>query len=248
MTNDDLRERVVVVTGGGSGIGKATIELAAKAGAKVVAFGRNREKLEAITGIPEASLLRVTGDVTQRRDLDELFRATRQRFGRIDALVANAGIVRIAPFAETTEALFDETMATNLRGTYFTVQAALPLMRSQPAGAIVTVSSVAGLRGVPGAIAYATAKGAVLQLTRCLARDLAQDNIRVNCVAPGVIRTRFHADMTPDRRKINLEQRIPLRAEGTPQQVADAVMLLVTNDYITGEVVVVDGGLSMRVA
>ena len=112
---------------------------------------------------------------------------------------------------------------------------------------IITVSSTAGIRGIPGAIAYATAKGAIPQFTRSLARDLADDNIRVNCVAPGVIRTRFHDDMSDERRKFNLDHRIPLHREGTPEQVAQVVALLVTNDYITGETYVIDGGLTSRI-
>ncbi|HEX5103438.1 MAG TPA: SDR family oxidoreductase [Pirellulaceae bacterium] len=131
---------------------------------------------------------------------------------------------------------------------YALVKAALPHLRKQRGGAIVTVSSSAGVRGVPGAIAYATAKGALPQFTRSLARDLADDNIRVNCVAPGVIRTRFHADMTPERKELNLKDRIPLHREGTPEQVAEAVALLITNDYITGETIVIDGGLTSRIA
>jgi NAD(P)-dependent dehydrogenase (short-subunit alcohol dehydrogenase family) len=110
------------------------------------------------------------------------------------------------------------------------------------------ISSSAGVRGVPGAIAYATAKGALPQLARSLARDLADDNIRVNVVAPGVIRTRFHQDMTAERKEHNLKYRIPLHREGTAEQVADAAVFLITNDYITGETVVIDGGLTSRIA
>ncbi len=102
--------------------------------------------------------------------------------------------------------------------------------------------------GVPGAIVNATAKAALPQFTRSLSRDLADDNIGVNGVAPGVIRTRFHADMTEERKELNLKHRIPLHREGTPEQVADVVAMLVTNEYITGETVVIDGGLTSRIA
>jgi NAD(P)-dependent dehydrogenase (short-subunit alcohol dehydrogenase family) len=120
-------------------------------------------------------------------------------------------------------------------------------MRANREGAIILVSSVAGIRGVHNAIAYATAKGAILEFTRSLARDVADDNIRVNCVVPGVIRTRFHESMTPEARAHNLAVRIPLHREGTPQDVAEAVRLLVTNEFITGETIVVDGGCAMQV-
>ena len=105
-----------------------------------------------------------------------------------------------------------------------------------------------GIRGVPGAIAYGTAKGVIPQFTRCLARDLADDNIRVNCVAPGVVRTAFHATMSEAQRKLNLEQRIPLHREGAPEHVATLIAELVKNDYLTGETFTVDGGLTMRIA
>ena len=117
--------------------------------------------------------------------------------------------------------------------------------RSWPASRLV--SSVAGVRGCPNAIAYGTAKAAILHFTRMLARDEADNNIRVNCVAPGIIRTRFHDAMTPEAKAHNLAVRIPLHREGTSEQVAEAVRLLITNDFITGELLVVDGGCSMQV-
>jgi NAD(P)-dependent dehydrogenase (short-subunit alcohol dehydrogenase family) len=120
-------------------------------------------------------------------------------------------------------------------------------MRKAGEGVVILVSSVAGIRGCPNAIAYGTAKAAILHFTRMLARDEADNNIRVNCVAPGVIRTRFHDSMTPEAKAHNLAVRIPLHREGTPEQVAEAVRALVANDFITGELLVVDGGTSMQV-
>ncbi len=106
----------------------------------------------------------------------------------------------------------------------------------------------AGLRGVHTNIAYQVVKGALPQFARALAREFAEDNIRVNCIAPGVIRTRFHAHMTEQQRKLNLEQRIPLHREGTPEQVAELIATVVKNDYLTGETFTIDGGLTMRIA
>ena len=121
-------------------------------------------------------------------------------------------------------------------------------MRQLKEGAIILISSTAGIRGVVTNVAYQTAKGALPQMTRALAREFAPDNIRVNCVAPGVIRTRFHAAMSEAQKKLNLEQRIPLRREGKPEQVATAIVELIANDYITGESLTIDGGLTMRIA
>jgi NAD(P)-dependent dehydrogenase (short-subunit alcohol dehydrogenase family) len=101
---------------------------------------------------------------------------------------------------------------------------------------------------VSGSIAYCTVKGAILEMTRALARDLADDNIRVNCVAPGIIRTHFHDPMTEERKQFNIQHRIPLHREGTAEDVAEVIALLVRNEYITGECIVVDGGLTSRIA
>jgi NAD(P)-dependent dehydrogenase (short-subunit alcohol dehydrogenase family) len=125
-------------------------------------------------------------------------------------------------------------------------RAVLPAMRQRREGAIMLVSSVSGLRGNLGHFAYQVVKGTLPQFTRALAREFAADNIRVNCVAPGIIRTRFHDAMTTEQKRNNLENRVPLRREGTPEQVAELILALVTNDYITGETVSIDGGLAMR--
>ena len=133
------------------------------------------------------------------RHADDCRRAVQtavEHLGRLDILVHNAGGPSPGTIDEVAPEQWLATIDLHVNANYFLCRAALPFLRRQPEGAIVTVSSTAGIRGVPGAIAYATAKGAVPQFTRALARDLADDNIRVNCVAPGVIRTRFHADMS----------------------------------------------------
>jgi len=124
----------------------------------------------------------------------------------------------------------------------------IPGMRTRKEGAIILISSTAGIRGIITNVAYQVAKGALPQFARALAREFANDNIRVNCVAPGVIRTKFHETMSAEQKRLNLEQRIPLHREGTPDQVADVVLMLLRNEYITGETVTIDGGLTMRIA
>jgi NAD(P)-dependent dehydrogenase (short-subunit alcohol dehydrogenase family) len=120
-------------------------------------------------------------------------------------------------------------------------------MAAQGEGAIVLLSSAAGLRGCLGALAYGVVKGALPQFARNLARELAPSGIRVNCVSPGVIRTPFQDFLTPEQVANNIANRIPLRREGSPQQVADLIVSLIQNDFITGENVVIDGGMSMRI-
>jgi NAD(P)-dependent dehydrogenase (short-subunit alcohol dehydrogenase family) len=167
--------------------------------------------------------------------------------GRIDVLVHSAGGYAYGTINECPPELWKSCFDVHVHGAYFLCRAVLPAMREAREGAIILISSVAGIRGVPNHIAYATAKGAILQFTRCLARDEADYNIRVNCVVPGIIRTRFHEAMTPEAKAHNLAVRIPLHREGTAEQVAEAVRMLVTNDFITGETLVVDGGCSMQV-
>jgi len=121
-------------------------------------------------------------------------------------------------------------------------------MRRRGEGAIVMISSVAGIRGIPMNLAYQVVKGTLPQFARALAREVAGDNIRVNCICPGIIRTRFHDKMTPEQKKHNLDNRVPLHREGTPEQVATLIAEVATNDYITGESFTVDGGLTMRIA
>jgi NAD(P)-dependent dehydrogenase (short-subunit alcohol dehydrogenase family) len=120
-------------------------------------------------------------------------------------------------------------------------------MRAKKEGAIILISSTAGIRGVVTNVAYQVAKGALPQFSRALAREFANDNISVTCVAPGVVRTDFHKTMSEEQRRLNLDHRIPLHREGTSEQVASLICELVTNDYITGETVSVDGGLTMRI-
>jgi NAD(P)-dependent dehydrogenase (short-subunit alcohol dehydrogenase family) len=152
------------------------------------------------------------------------------------------GLFEVSP--ENWYAAFE----VHVHAIFHLCRAAIPSMRKRKEGAIVLVSSVAGIRGINANVAYQVVKGALPQFTRALAREFANDNIRVNCVAPGVIRTRFHANMSEQQKKLNLEQRIPLRREGTPEQVATLITELIQNDYITGETVAIDGGLTMRIA
>jgi NAD(P)-dependent dehydrogenase (short-subunit alcohol dehydrogenase family) len=248
----DLSGKVALVTGGTMGIGAAIAVDLARRGADLAIAARNldspaKEVEHQIEAAGRRCLL-LAGDLAQAAQCSSIVEQTAEHFGRLDVLIHNAGGPSAGKIDDVTPEQWRSTMDLHVNANFYLVKAALPYLRKQSEGAIVTVSSTAGIRGVPGAIAYATAKGALPQFTRSLARDLADDNIRVNCVAPGVIRTRFHADMSPERKELNLKHRIPLHREGTPEQVADVVALLVTNDYLTGETIVIDGGLTSRIA
>ena len=166
----------------------------------------------------------------------------------MDVLVHSAGGPANGRLFEITHESWYEAFEVHLHAVFHLSRAVIPMMQAKKEGGIVLISSVAGLRGIHTNIAYQVAKGALPQFARALAREFASDNIRVNCVAPGVIRTRFHANMSEQQKKLNLEQRIPLRREGTPEQVAELIVALVQNDYLTGETVTIDGGLTMRIA
>jgi NAD(P)-dependent dehydrogenase (short-subunit alcohol dehydrogenase family) len=172
---------------------------------------------------------------------------TASQMGSVDVLVHAAGggvpgnLLEVAP--EAWYGAFD----IHVHAVFHLCRAVVPFMRKKREGAIILISSAAGARGCLGAIAYGVAKGALPQFARSLARELAEDNIRVNAVSPGIIRTPFQDYLTPEQVRNNIENRIPLHREGKPQDVAALITMLVTNDYITGETVAVDGGLTMRV-
>jgi len=137
--------------------------------------------------------------------------------------------------------------AVHVHSVFHLARAAAPYMARQGAGAIILLGSAAGLRGCLGALAYGVVKGALPQFARSLARELADQNIRVNCVSPGVIRTPFHARLTPEQVANNIQNRIPLHREGRPEDVAQLIVSLIENDFITGETFVIDGGMTMRI-
>lgn len=247
----DLTHKIALITGGTLGIGAATAKELVRRGADVALVART-------LGEPAVTLQReieslgrrcllIAGDLSRAADCQRCVAETISHFGNLHVLIHNAGGPAPGKIEDLTAEQWDYALNLHVNACFHLCKAALPRMRQNKEGSIITVSSTAGVRGVPGAIAYATAKGALPQFTRSLARDVADDNIRVNCVAPGIIRTRFHADMPEERKQLNLQQRIPLHREGTPEQVADVIALLVTNDYLTGETVVIDGGLTSRI-
>lgn len=247
----NLISKRALITGGTKGIGAAIAIDLARQGCDVAVNGRNDDDFsahvqQAITGLGR-NCVTIVADVARPDEVDRCVREAEDALGGINILVHSAGGSAFGTIDECSPELWKSCFDVHVHAAYYLCRRALPTIRKGGAGAIILISSVAGIRGVPSHIAYGTAKGAILQFTRCLARDEADNNIRVNCIAPGIIRTRFHDSMTPEAKAHNLAVRIPLHREGTPEQVADAVRLLVTNDFITGELLVVDGGLSMQV-
>lgn len=248
----NLQGKVALVTGGTRGIGAATAVAFAEAGADVAIVGRRLDEEAAATQARIKGLGRrcelIGAHCAERQGNVQSVRETVQRLGTIDVLVhsaggpVNGGLLEINP--DDWYSAFD----THVHAIFHLCREVVPLMQKKQEGAIILVSSTAGIRGVHTNVAYQVVKGALPQFARALAREFANDNIRVNCVAPGVIRTAFHAAMTPEQKKLNLEHRIPLHREGTAEQVASVIRELATNDYITGQTVTIDGGLTMRIA
>jgi len=244
----NLQNKVCLVTGGTKGIGAAAAVALAEQGGLVSLVARKiddeAKKTLARLG-PRA--IAISADVAKPEDVARSVDETVRKLGPVDVLIhaaggpVNGGLFDVTP--QQWMAAFD----VHVHPVYHLCRAVIPAMKEKREGAIILVSSTAGIRGIRTNVAYQTVKGAIPQLTRALAFEFADWNIRVNGVAPGVIRTAFHAAMPPEVKEHNLKNRIPLHREGTPEQVATVIRELVTNDYITGETYTIDGGLTMRI-
>jgi NAD(P)-dependent dehydrogenase (short-subunit alcohol dehydrogenase family) len=248
----NLSAKIALVTGGTHGIGAAAAIALAEGGADVAIVGRHPDDVavqtrQRIEGLGRRCLL-IAADVGQPEQAAGCVQQTIDGLGGVDILVHSAGSNVLGGLFEVTPEAWHAAFDVHVHAIYYLCRAAVPGMKAKREGAIVLVSSVAGIRGIPMNLAYQVVKGTIPQFARALARELADDNIRVNCVAPGIIRTRFHDKMTPEQRTHNLDHRVPLHREGTPEQAAQIIVQLATNDYVTGETFVVDGGLTMRIA
>ncbi|MET1071464.1 MAG: SDR family oxidoreductase [Umezawaea sp.] len=240
-TRGELDDKVAVITGGGTGIGLATARRFVAEGARVFLFGRRAEPLAAAEAELGPAAVGVPGDVTRGEDLDRL-RTEVQAHGRgLDVVFANAGRGSFTPLGGVAREVFDETMAINLRGVYFTVQTLLPLLN--PNASVVLMSSAGGTSGLPGLGAYSAAKAGIRSFARTLAAELGDRGIRVNAISPGYIRT------SPGDADVEAFQEagaagIPRRRVGEPDEVAAATLFLASSgsSYITGSELFVDGG------
>ncbi len=235
----------VIVTGASSGLGLGIAQAYANRGAHLVLNGRNEAKLLAaakeLGGRDRIAV--VVGDVASRETRDRLISVAVERFGRVDVIVNNGGHFFPKPFAEYSEEDIDRFLAVHLKGSYFTSQAAVKQMRKQGGGAIVNITTVLALRGVTAipSSAPVAAKGAVNAITRSLAIELAADNIRVNAVAPGIIKTPIHG--RTDEQFEELSGMQPLGRVGEIKDIVDAVLYLADADFVTGVILPVDGGV-----
>lgn len=245
-----MERKVAIVTGGSRGIGQAIAEKLSEAGYDLVLNYRSREDealavknaMEAKGGVCEI----VQADVSQFDDAKKLIQFTKKTFGRIDVLVNNAGITKDALLPMMKEADFDAVIEVNLKGTFNCMKHAMRAMMKQKSGVIINISSVIGLMGNVGQTNYAASKAGVIAMMKSLAKEGGAFGIRANAIAPGFIQSRM-TDNLPEEIKEEMLKAIPLRAFGQPEDVANLVKFLVSDDarYITGQVINVDGGMVM---
>ena len=244
-----LAGKVALITGGNSGIGLATAEAFVEAGATVIVTGRDRATLDAASSRFGRAVLVRRADSARLADLDALMEEIRERFESLDVLFVNAGVARFAPLDEVTEEQFDYMFDINVRGAFFTVQKAVPLLA--PGASVVLNASVAGFTGAPNSSVYSATKAAVRSLARTFSADLVERGVRVNVISPGPVSTPIfdRLGLSADRVAGLSEQihaRVPLRRFGAPREVADVAVFLASDEssFIVGAELVVDGGMT----
>ena len=250
-----LKDKVIIVTGGGVGIGRAYATGLAKEGARVVVADIQEEEAKKVTreikqGGGEALALPV--DVTSAEKTQAMADKTLQKYGRIDVLVNNAGLysaIKKKPFSEITAEEWDRVMAVNLKGLFFCVQAVYPAMKEQGKGKIINISSGTALGGTPFFLHYVTSKAGVIGFTRALARELGPDNICVNAITPGLTISGPQQEgvLTPEQLQ-DRRRRRAFQRDQYPQDLVGTMIFLCSadSDFITGQTINVDGGLHMH--
>jgi NAD(P)-dependent dehydrogenase (short-subunit alcohol dehydrogenase family) len=243
-----LENKVAVITGGSAGIGLATAKLFAAQGAKVAITGRNQKNLDKAVAAIGNGAIGIQSDSASLPDLDRLYFTVEEKLGRIDVLIANAAVYMLAPLADFTEEMFDKQSNVNFKGTFFTVQKALPYLND--GAAIVLLSSVVSEKGFPNHASYAATKAAIRSMGRSFSAELLSRGIRVNVLTPGPVDTNVFAQVTStqeeaDALKATMGGFTPIKRVGKPEEIAAAALYLSTPEsaFMVGAELLVDGGL-----
>ena len=242
-----LKDKTAIITGGGTGIGLATARAFYQEGAKIILFGRRKEKLEkAVEKLGDSAVI-VQGDMTNNKDLDQLIKETLNNFKKIDILVNNAGLFNGSPLHEISDSQWDEIMDINIRSVFQLTRRVLPAMLSQKYGSIIHISSILGLIAVPQVAAYNVSKGALNQFSRSIAVEYGSSGIRSNSICPGLIATDMTADLMKDADLMKeWSKDYPIGRFGKPEDVANACLYLASDEssFVTGITLPVDGGFT----
>jgi NAD(P)-dependent dehydrogenase (short-subunit alcohol dehydrogenase family) len=244
-----LKNKVAVITGGGSGIGLATAKRFITEGAKVAITGRSQKTLDkAIKELGNDAVLAVQGDVSNLNDLVRIYNSIESKFGKIDIIVVNAGVYVIGPLTEFTEEMFDKVSDINFKGAFFTVQKALPVLNN--GASVILISSTVNGKGIPNHAAYSATKAAIRSLARSFSAELLDRKIRVNTISPGPIDTPVFDSVTgsAEESKAMAEAMgnfTPLKRLGSPNEIASAAIYLASDEsaFMLGTEMLLDGGL-----
>jgi NAD(P)-dependent dehydrogenase (short-subunit alcohol dehydrogenase family) len=247
--NSRLEGKIAIVTGAGSGIGRACAIALASEGARVALIGRRKDRLEAVAREIGNNAQVVAADVSKKPEIDRMVEHTVANFGRLNVLVNNAGVLHAGTVEQVSEQQWDETFNVNVRGVWLLSRAVLPHLRKAGGGSIINIASVLGINGVRNRACYAPSKGAVVLLTKCMAIDHGHENIRVNAICPAFVETDLTAAVlrkAPDPEAMRRERisAHPIGRLGQPEDIAGMAVYLASDEssWVTGAVFPVDGG------
>lgn len=238
-----LSNKVALITGGNSGIGLATAKLYKEEGAQVIITARSSETFAQAKQEYGNSFDVVQADVSKVEDLDKLYQHIKDKYGKLDVLFANAGVAQFSPTTETTPEFFDNQFNTNVRGLYFTVAKALPILSK--GSTVVLTASVVGIKGFPGASVYSATKAAVRSFARTWTAEIPVDQVRFNVLSPGPIETPIFDKMgMAQEHKVGMISGVPIKRFGRPEEMANVALFLASSDssFIAGAEIFADGG------
>jgi NAD(P)-dependent dehydrogenase (short-subunit alcohol dehydrogenase family) len=244
-----LDNKVAIITGGGSGIGSATAERFAKEGAQVIIADRDESRAGMVTDkihLEGNQAICITTDISQEGDVEKLIRSVEDKYGKIDILVNNAAVFVLKPISATVDE-WNKVLSVNVIGTALCTKYVVEAMKKNNAGAIINVASISGVVAQPNQLTYNVTKAGIIEMTKCLALDLAKYNIRVNCVSPGNVQTEGLESALEYHQlsKKDVENACILKRIAHPKEIASAILFMATDEnssYITGENLMVDGG------